>query len=275
MGTLGQNVNEIAELNACRLPSWLPKVTPDIDGAPSTADAGVALAPTITNGTTAARVAVKLREDVYRRTARVTVTTRDAAANYTVTVNGTAIATTSGSFATDDSVLVELKAKIDADTTVGQAVAPPGSPVIDSYLIDSSGDVTLGTVAGGNAAVALVIIGEADTDYSIAVSAGGTGVLACKADPLTATAYIWLTAGGRGEDGTSDKPGDVDWCLADDGAKSVTRRGLAINLNVGGWARLYVELGSVAGHGSDGGTVTYTDANSPVVWVGPAARETS
>lgn len=267
MTTLGQNVNTIAELSSCRRPSWTPKTTTGLTSAPNAADDGVSLADAASPAT---RVAIALREDVWRRTARVTVTTRDAAANYTVTVNGTAIATTTGSFATDDLVLVELKAKIAADATVGQAAA---TPIVDSYLIDSTGTTTVGTAGGGNAATALIVIGEAQADYSIAVSATGTGVLACKADPSTATAYVYLTAAGVGETATTDKPGTTDWFLADDGTKSITYRGLALNLNTGGWDRVYVEV-VPAGFAGDGGSVTFTDANSPTAFIGPASRET-
>lgn len=267
--TLGQNVNIIAELSACLRPSWSPLTEADITDAPNSAADGVSLAD---NTSPASRVAIALREDVWRRTARVTVDTRDAATNYTVTVDGTAIATTSGAFASDDAILVEIKAKVDADATVGQAAA---TPVVDSYLIDADGATTVGTAGGGTAAVALIIIGESQADYSIAVSAGGTGVLACKADPSTATAYVYVTASGVGGSGSGDKPATTDWFLVDDGTKSVTFRGLALNVTTGGWDRLYVELGSVAGDGADGGTVTYLDSNSPTVWVGPASRQTS
>lgn len=271
MTTLGQNVNIIAELTGCRRPSWTPKTTDGLTSAPNAADDGVSLADAASPAT---RVAIALREDGWRRTARVTVTTRDAAVNYTVTVNGTAIATTTGSFATNDAILVELKAKIAADATVGGAAA---IPIVTSSLIDSTGATTVGTAGGGNAAVALIVTGLAQADFSIAVSAAGTGVLACKADPSTATAYVYLTAAGVGKTATTDKPATTDWFLADDGTKSVTYRGLALNLNTGGWDRVYVEV-VPAGFAGDGTTppfaVTYTDANSPAVFIGPASRET-
>lgn len=268
LASLPQNVNIIGELAACRRPSWTPKTTTGITSAPNAADDGVSLADA---ASPACRVAIALRENVWYRTARITVTTRDAAVNYTVTVNGTAIATTTGAFATDDAILVELKAKIAADATVGGAAA---TPIITSTLIDSTGTTTVGTAGGGNAAVALLVQGLAQADYSIAVSAGGTGVLACKADPSTATAYVYLTAAGVGASATTDKPATTDWFLADDGTKSVTYRGLALNLNTGGWDRVYVEV-VPAGYAGDGGSVTYTDANSPTVFIGPASRETS
>ena len=270
MPNLPQNVNIIGELSACRRPVWTRKVTTAITSAPDAADDGVSLADA---DSPASRIMICLRENVWRRTARVTVTTRDAAANYTVTVNGTAIATTTGSFATNDAILVELKAKIAADATVGGAAG--ANQKITSYLIDTNGDTTVGTAGGGNAAVALVVTGTIQADYYIAVSAGGTGVLACKADPLTATAYIYVTADGVANSATTDKPGTTDWALVDDGTKSVTYRGLALNLTTGGWERLHVELGSIAGHASDGGSVTFTDTNSPRVFIGPASRETS
>lgn len=268
MPTLGQNVNIIAELSACRRPSWTRIVTPDYVGAPDTADDGAAL-----SGAPAARILVKLRESVWRRTARVTVSVFDGTADYTVSVNGTAIATTTGVFATVDAILVELKAKITADATVGQAAA---TPIVDSYLIDAANAVTVGTAGGGTAAVALIVIGEAQEDFYIDISATSTGELACKADPITATAYVYLVPTGVGETSTADEPATTDFALADDGTYSVTRRGLAVNVpGAGGWSRCYVELASIAKHASDGADVTVTDANSPVVFIGRATRETS
>lgn len=272
MTSLPNNVNAIGELQACRSPAWYgPFITTALTGAPSTTSAGAPLDSGPTNGSPAARVVVQMREEVHRRSARVTVTTRDASANYTVTIAGTAIATTSGSFATDDIVLVELKAKIDADATVGQAAS---SPLVDSELLDAAGDVTVGTAGGGEAAAVLRVFGEGDADYTVAVSASGSGVLACKADPTNCTARIWLAPRGSAVDSSFTAPTSAAWAVADSGNKTVGYRGVALNLETGGWSRCYVELDSLTGTG-DGAEVTYTDANSPKVWVGPAARETS
>lgn len=275
MPTTPQVVNILGELQASRLPAWYQFKTTEFAGAPNAADDGAALGPSITNGSPAARVLVQMREEVWHRVARVTVSTRDASADYTITIAGTGIATTSGSFATDDALLVELKAKIDADATVGQAAS---TPLVDSELLDSNGDVTTGTAAGGNAAVTLRIFGEGDADFTLAGSNTGTGVLACKADPTSAVARIWLTARGSAVDNSETAPNTLSWAQADSGNKTLDYRGLALNLDVGGWERCYVELDDVAA-GSDTSSaafvITYTDANGPIVYLGFASRETS
>ena len=266
MPTLPQNVNIIAELNACRSPTWKRFTTTGLSSAPDAADDGVAL-----GGATAAIVSINLREDVWRRTARVTVATRDAAANYTLTVDAQAIATTTGSFATNDSILVELKAKIAADATYGGAAG--ANQRITSYLIDSTGATTVGTAGGGTAAVALIVTGTIQGDYAIAHSATGTGALAVKADPSTATYYVYATDDGQGTE-TAHNPVPTEWDLVKDGTAAMTYRGAKLRLATGGLDRLAVEVASIAGFAGDG-TLTYTDANSPVVRIGVATRETN
>lgn len=271
MTTLSQNVNILGELQAARKPSWFSFTTPNFDGAPSAADKGAALGATFTNGSPAARVLVQMREEVWRRSARITVDTFDGSADYTVSINGTAVATTAGSFANADAVLVAMKAKLDADATVGQGAA---TPVVDSELLDSNGAVTAGSGGGGNAAVTLRVFGESDVDYYVDVSATGSGVLACKADPTSAVARVWLTARGSADSSAETAPDTLSWALAKDGNTTLDYRGLAKNLDVGGWERCYVELDSVDGHASDGASVTYADANSPLVYLAYAQRET-
>lgn len=275
MPTNAQNVNILGELQACRLPTWYgPLTTTSFEGAPDSANDGHTLTPSgVTNGSPAARVVVQMRENPAYRTARVTVGTRDASADYTITIDGTGIATTSGTFASDDALLVELKAKIDTNATVGQAAS---TPVVDSQLLDSNGDATDGAGAGGNAAVTLRIFGESDAGFTLAGSNTGTGVLNCKADPVSATARIWLYPRGTAADSSQTAP--AAWAQAKDGDIAVDYRGLAQNLEVGGWGRCYPELDSIAGTGDTSSAafvITYTDSNSPKVFVGPASRETS
>lgn len=253
--------NELTILHAARNPQWSEQSTWNVP--PSSESDGVDMADRLK-----ALLAVGLRQNAHHRSARITVDTRDASANYTVTINGTAIATTSGSFATDDAVLVEIKAKIDADATVGQAAS---TPVVDSELLDSSGDVTQGTAAGGNAAVTLRVFGESDTDWYITGSATGSGILACDADPVSATLKIYFSTRGSGSNVASPGPG---W-WAYPTTYSLAGRGYIERLDVAGLQKGYAFLDSVAGHGSDAAAASFllTYADGPTVWWGPCALE--
>lgn len=261
---MGTNI----DLNAAGLvslalkPEWVDQST--YTGAPETAEDGVWLNGGLgsATGTPKADFLVALRDEVHRRKALITVDTRDATANYTATVNGTAIATTSGAFATDDTILVELQAKITADATVGDAAG--ANQVVTSVLLDSDGDETVGTAGGGNAAVSLQVQGTVNEDYSIAVSAGGTGVLACEADAASCDIQVWVYPGGIIQTGSTGYAGWVKPIAAL--FEDIDYGGATERLDVAGYARMYVELLNIDGHASDGASVTYSVA---AVLVGP------
>lgn len=261
-----ESLNAAGLLAIALTPEWVDQAS--YTGAPTSASAGVSLAVSELNATPKAMVRVSARTNVHRREARVTVTTRDATANYTVTVNGTAIATTTGAFANNDLILVELKAKIAADATVGGAAG--ASQVVTSILLDANGDETDGTVAGGTAAATLVVQGTVEADYSIAVSAGGTGVLACEADPVSFDLRVFGYEAGIVRDGSDASSG---WDMILDGDyTSLDYRGFIERYDVAGLSRLYVEVDNIAGHASDGGTVTYAMSR---VRIGPSVLEAS
>lgn len=268
--------NTLAILAAGRDPVWVdhPNSSGSHAGAPSTSTSGVYLEDAVV-----AQVRVRLRRAAHRREAWITVDTRDTAANYTATVNGTAIATTSGSFATNDSVLVELKAKVLADATVGGAAA---SPTVTAVLLDSAGAETNGTAAGGNAAVTLVVRGVVEADWTIAVSASGSGVLACVAEATFAVVRVWtvpntnrVASGSTGPVGTSSIGA---WDVVGEGIFDITRRGWEDTLAVPGRGYLYVEVDELGTIG-DGASVTYSCAGGTSypgggVFVGPCLTET-
>jgi len=267
MSSSAETANELVVRAAGRNPQWVTQADAsptEWSRPPAAESAGVDL-----DNAVVALVKVGLREAVQHRRARITVTSFDGSANYTVTINGTAIATTAGSFADVDAVLVAMAAKIAADATVGGAAG--ANQVVSSELLDSAGAVTSGTAAGGNAAVTLRVFGydgtnPLTTDYSVAISATGTGVLACDADPVSATLHLFW----QGKTSGSNSPTGCVW-EAGKTSYSLTGFGFYERFDVGGLQKGHAYLASIAGHGSDGASVTYND--SPTVNFGPGAAE--
>ena len=250
--------NILAILAVGRKPQWVQQ-TPaaKYTGAPALDSAGLTLQDTPTT-----IVDLLLRREAHRRTLHVTMTTLDAGATYTVTINGTAI-----TFATpsnEDALIVGLQAAITADATVGQAA---GTPIVDSNMLDSLGVLTLGTVAGGNPAVTLVVFGEAEAHYTAGVASTGTGKINADADADAATLRVWL----KPKVGGAVTP--ASWRVVNGGASySIDFRGFVDRFNTGGMSRMYTELFGVSGTGdvpTANGTITYFTA----LLIGPTIDE--
>lgn len=233
--------NDLAILAAGRNPQWASQSggfagTPDGDGD------GLYLEDSVVT-----LVDVGLREEVHRRTARVTATTLDLAADYTVTINGTACVAT-GAHADRDAMINELVAAINASAQAG---------VVTATAVDDD------DVAGG-VDTTVLIRGDVDTEFSIDISATGTGVLACVADASSAVLRMWHTYATNGDD-TPD-----GWRHPFDAEYTIDWRGFGERFSTSGLDRLFVEVDDIAGHASDGGSVTYTD---PVIRIGPCVTE--
>jgi hypothetical protein len=228
--------NELAILAGGRNPQWVEQE--DYDGAPTSAGDGVHLEDSLKT-----LVDVRLREDVHRRTARVTVTTLDLTANYTVTINGTACAAT-GPFADRAEVINDLVTAIN-----GSGIA---SAVTASAADEDSGVSGVDTVK---------IVGDTETDFSIDISATGTGVLACEADAVSAEMQIYVTYGGTNAPDGWRAPLECQWTL--------DVLGFGERFDTPGIDRMYVGLSSIDGHANDGASVTY----APTVHIGPCVTE--
>lgn len=227
-----EKANELAILAAGRNPQWdAPSAW---ENAPSSASSGV-----YCENSLVALVDVMLRQEAHRRTAVVSVTTLDLAADYTVTINGVAAVAT-GAHASLDAMLTELEVAINALA---------GDPVV------ATADLAADTIT---------IVGSAQDDYSIAVSATGTGVLACVADASSATLYGWLVY----QAGNANTP--EGWRHPYDAEYAIDWSGYADRWTAAGIDRLYVEVRDLAGFAGDGGSVTYND---PVVRIGPCVTE--
>ena len=261
-------LNDAGLLSIALMPQWEDQTVSQGTAAgwdmplPTSLSAGVYL-----QASPKAMVMVATRAFAHRREALVTVDTLDATANYTTTISGTAIATTSGTFGTADIVLVELKAKIAADATVGGAAG--GNQIVTSVLLDSAGAETLGTVAGGNPAVSLQIQGTVEADFYLAISATGTGVLAATADASTFDVQVLSTMGGIIRSGSTGYT--LGWVAPGDSLYSgQTSLGWVERQSVAGIDRLYLQVLNITGHVSDGATVLPSLAR---VSIGPAVLE--
>lgn len=256
-----EDLNRLALQAIGARPQWTALTLADCTGRPGVASDGVYL-----EGSPAAMVSVGMRAVASGRRALVTVTTFDAAATYTLTLDGTALANVAPT--TVNELLTELRNAITADAVVGQAAAIPR---VNSRCLDAAGD---DVAVSGLAAVTLEVYGDEDygTDYSVAIAATGTGVLACVAEPVTCTLSLWGLLGGVAADGAGNDPNETTaaWRYIAGATYAVTSIGRVERYDVGGLDRMYLELTAILGHASDGGTVTLS---APAVHVGPAVVE--
>ena len=266
---------ELAIRSAARDPLWLSNSQPNTGTStwtlpPQTDADGVDL-----DDSPRAHLRVQLRKtNVHQRSARYTIPTLGTGSGtHTVGIDGHAITSASAGYATVDAALVALKAAIDADTTKGQGAS---SPVVDSELLDSSGDVTSGTSAGGTAAVELRIYSHVAGAADYAVTALSTtmtgGAVAVDADPVSGVLYVF---GSAVTSSTTNSPSGPTWCLRPDyDALAVDRFGWHKVLCAGGFQKGHAWLTDLDGPGgtyADDSSVTYT--GGPTVRWGPAALE--
>ena len=238
MSTL-TTVNTEAVLATGRTVQWSHQAS--YTGAPADAAAGVAFDKPVS-----VYLSVRLREEIHRRTARVTMASLDTGATYTVTLNGTGI-----NYATpsdEDDLITGLRDAIIANGTT--------NALVSVAALDADGeDVT----SSAQPAVTLLITGKAEADYSIAISATA-GALACVADAVTASGRLYMKPDGSKANNASGSTDAVpDWRLVSGGGSlSFERRGFFERINAAGSSRVYLELHTLAGDGSDGGGVTYS-----------------
>lgn len=232
MSGLFEGANELAILSVGRNPSWVTQAA--FTGRPASASAGAH-----TQEAVRTLIEVNLREDPHHRTARVTVTTLDLTATYTVTVDGVACAYNAGGAGAADlgDVLDGIAAAINAAAV---------SDIVEAEVDDET----------------VVVTGLGGDHWSVAIAATGTGVLACETDYALGRAQVWLLPAGASPSTT--------WRAPRDGLMDVETTGLSERLDTAGFDRVYVELLDLAGLG-DGATVTFAD---PVVRLGPCINET-
>lgn len=247
--------NTLAQLQVGRQPSWAAVTLANASGIPDSATDGVSLGNAVV-----ALLAVRPRVDAHRRKGVITVT-HDATTTYTVTIDGTAISKATPTSA--DDCLIDLRDLILADTTVGAAAS---SPTVTARCLDSDGEVTDGTAAGGNAATTLEVLGLVEADWSLAVSvSGGSGTITATVDAAAATVTLWGHPRDPGVQGLSE-----GWFKLPGGSFPLDSGGMLERFEVAGVDRLYPQLNHVTGVAGDGATVTQTVA---VISVGHAIVE--
>lgn len=237
----------LAILSQARRGMW--ESPADFTGPPDSAGAGVDLADAVRTW-----VAVNMRENVHTRTSRVTITTLDLTATYSITINdgGGAVSASydaaAGAAADEEDVILGLRDAINGAAGIG----------VTAVAEDSDAGGTYDTIR---------ITGDAEADYAItAFSATGTGVMAVEADPVSASMRLFWTARARvGSTAPSGWRGSHT-------AEVIDYRGFMPEEPYfsGGKGRLFVQLSSITGHASDAAAVTI---NNPTVHVGPCLSE--
>jgi hypothetical protein len=237
------NATNLAIAAQGRRPAWsTPTAT---DGPPETANAGVSL-----GDATVTHVRVDLRENVAYRTALITVDTLDLTATYGVGIDGT-----TASYNAGGAGAVDLE-----DVVEGIAAALNGNGTIAALVTATAIDTDDDDVPD-----AVQIVGDSDDNYAVtALSASGTGDLACEADACSAIAYVYFAARARLG---STAPEGWAW---DQGAIDIDHRGCTTVRRTGGFDRMHVHVDEVEGAFDDASAITYRD---PTVSIGPCLSE--
>lgn len=238
---------ELAVLAIGRTPVWTAPAYANVILPPQGGASGVSM-----QGAVRVLVHVSLREEARRRTARLSITTVDANATYTVTINGTAV-----SFIASASTLEQIVDGIAAAINGSGTLAP----IVTATAVD-----TAGSAVGRDH---VLIVGDTEIDYSIDFTrsgGAGTAVLVCVADRARAKARLWWAMGARV--GSTPPAG---WASSE-GEIEVLYRGLAQRFDSAGLDRLHVQLTEIVGDLGDGTMVTYRD---PLVAIGPCLSEVS
>lgn len=229
--------NQLLILSAGRRPAWVAQASAQGNTHPPTVPSdGAALSDAVVTA-----IKVDLRENVAFRTTRVTISTLDLAANYTVTVDGHAV-TVNGPFGSRAALIDALVTAINADGTVGAIVS--ASPEQTPHAV-------------------LKLEGLTSTDYSLTGSATGSGVLAFAGDAGGATALVY----GIEHDTTGTLGGT--WAALSGYTYTIAPAGLSGRLVTGGYDQIYVRLASVTRVTNDNSGI----AMNPAVYLGPCGTE--
>lgn len=243
-----EELHEAAIRNIGRNPSWTEQDNADQQNRPNAASKGVYL-----EDSPKTLIGIALRAEVHRRAFVYSVTTFDAAATYTLTLNGTSVAVVAP--ASVDALLDSMKVAIDGDPTL--------SVLVSVTALDANGDDVSVSLLD---TVSLLIQGKGFAHYSIVRSETGTGVCSAIADGETASAKVFLLAGGQASGSGQAVP--PPWFLAEGAVFSVTDDNWIRRFDTAGLKRAAVQVYNLTGTSDVG--VTY---RVPDVHIGPAVDE--
>lgn len=215
MSSLFELVNRLAVLVVGRQPRWDTQNA--TTGAPTSGSSGASA-----QGALVSRTQIDLREDVAFKTVRIEHTGEIIGeGDYTVTINNNGVLEETGS-GTKEDALEDLRDGINADATVSDIVTA-------SVGDNDDGDPQL------------VLRGEAEDDYTVAVSTNlvGDELEVVHEDASTCDALIYRLPAGS----NSERPG---WAFYQ-AHESLDYRGLQIEIPIGGFSRLYCEITSADG----------------------------
>lgn len=236
-----ETANRLAIQYACIAPLWSQQTA--YAGAPASPGSGVSM-----GGSPAYLLAIDLREDVARRTMRISVSTLSDTDDYTVELASYDVTYTASSGDTQQAILSGLKALIEADTNL-------------NALVNC-------TVTGTGTEALLTLTGKAEADYALTdLSTGGVGALTCIADPTSLSFRVYASMVVGDAAAIASKYASR-YRLVNGAGGTLDYRGMVDQPLCGGVSYIYVELYDVDGAGDSagtGGTITY----SPMVLMAP------
>ena len=239
-----------------RLPTW-QTVSGSADaasphtGAPSLATSGTDVRTGFGSaGSVKVPLVVALREDPSKRTFRIEITTTDLTATYTVTIDGNAV-----------SYDANAASAADVDDIIEGLVAALNNAGGTGVTGNATVAATLTAQVDPDDSTKVLVEGDTESHYTIAVSTTGSGVQAVVADPSSCTMRLWV----KWYSASTSPP----WTQVNSGSKTLDYRGWSDRISTAGFSRLYVELDSLAGTGDGTSGITY-DAD---VYVGPCGLE--
>jgi hypothetical protein len=232
--------NELTILRGGRNPRWTRQT--QHSGAPSAANDGVWLRDAVVTA-----IMVALREVPGARTGYVTITNVVDVVAYRVIVDGNTVAIVSGAGSTAASIIQQLVLALPG--------VPAAAALVSFTAVDTDGD---GVVD------ALRVRGLAEADYTLAVTSGGAGTIACVTEFTSAWIRVYFTPTGTVD--ANDEP--YSWAHPDTATYSLDYRGFVETFETGSCDRAYVEVYNTT-NPVDGAGVTYEAR----VHVGPAILE--
>ncbi len=243
---------ELAVRTSTRDPNWQQQavVAPATQNTPPlSASYGVAL-----DDAPATLVAMSVREEVHRRTSRLTIPTLNIGDTFTITVDSNAVNYDSTGDADLNEVLNDFAAAINADGTVG--------PIVTATAIDSATGL-----ASASAADELLVVGDAAADYTVSFTRTGSSVIAIVADPQQASGTLYWLMGAA-----PNVTAPTQWFNREPKFVALGPLGFVDRYPTGGFLRGYVQVTEITAVPGDGSEVTYRE---PVVWFGPGLAESS